>query len=231
MNVEILETTVEKRLTPRERDEPEAAAQLHSEAALLVALRGTGLAPRLLASGADFLRLERLPFPTLAMRMEQGVIDKSWLGHAAIRAFEALARLHGAKDERGWLRVVHADLSPGNLVIEDAAVVFLDFGLSAWRQSPPRDGAFRGTLAYAAPEIARGEPPTPTSDVFALAASFVHALRGAAPRVGASFAAVLARAAEEPLDTTGLDPGLAACLAHDPSERPAAHLVSIASQW
>ena len=63
---------------------------------------------------------------------------------------------------------------------------------------------------------------------FALAATFLHAITGAAPRSGPSFAALLAIAAERPLldDHPRLTaPGtthaaLARCLAHEPNERP-----------
>ncbi|GAH33595.1 unnamed protein product, partial [marine sediment metagenome] len=86
-----------------------------------------------------------------------------------------------------------------------------------------------------------GETPTVASDLFALAATLLHAITGAAPRSGALLAAVLANAAERPL----LDPGgitateLAArgpahaaivrCLAHLPTERPASAREVLAS--
>ena len=236
----------EKRLSSRERTEPEAVRRLRSEAELLGMLGGR-ITPRLVATGDDergpWLRTEKLPFPTLAHRLEAALtsgarsLDSSWIERALEAALGAIADLHESSDAHGPLSIVHADVSPANLALDDdgARAVFLDLELACWREAPSaRDGAFRGTVAYCAPETARGEVPTVAGDLFALAATFLHAMSGAAPRVGSSFAALLSTAAERPLldDHPGLATGqlrlrspvqvtLARCLAHDPRERPA----------
>lgn len=229
----------EKRLSARERGVPEAIARLRTEATLLRLLGGR-VTPTLAEAGDDergpFLRTERLPFPTLAHRIEAGAIDPGWLERAACAAFRALADLHDAADDRGPLSIVHADLSPANLAIDDAGAraVFLDLELASWRDAPPRtDGAFRGTVFYCAPEIARGEAPRVESDLFALAASLLHAALGRAPRATEtpSLAALIGIAAETPiLDGAPEHASLAArgsghaamiaCLAHDAAARP-----------
>lgn len=232
------EILVDKRLSARERGEAEAVDRLRGEARLLAALGGR-VTPRLVASGEDdggpWLRTAKLPFPTLADRIAAsggGALDAEWVERAARAAFEALADLHEAHDAAGHLAIVHADLSPANLAIDDAGAraVLLDLELACWREAPPRDGAFRGTVIYAAPEIARGEAPRVASDLFALAASLLHATLGAPPRQGPSLAALLAAAAETPLlderhaALAARGPGHAAllvCLAHDPGDRPA----------
>lgn len=237
----------EKRLSTRERTEPEAAARLRVEADLLAVLGGR-FTPRLVDSGEDargpWLRTEALPFPTLARRLEAreanadggaATLDGAWIERAVRTAFAALAELHGASDAGGPLQIVHGDPSPANVAIDDAGTraVILDLDLASWRGAPARDGAFRGTVGYCAPEIARGEPPTFASDLFALAATFVHAALGAPPRDGPSLAAVLGYAAERPVldalpvraaDLAARGPAHAAivrCLAHVPTERPA----------
>jgi serine/threonine protein kinase len=235
----------EKRLSSRERTEPEAVARLRDEARLLGMLGGH-VTPRLVATGEDergpWLRMEKLPFPTLADRLASAArtgiaaLDVIWLERALEAALGALAALHDASDARGPLSIVHADLSPSNLAIDDAATraVVLDLELASWREAPStHDGAFRGTLTYCAPETARGEAATVVSDLFSLAATFLHAITGAPPRTGPSFAALLATAAERPL--VGDHPQLASgqlaargpahaaivrCLAHAPSDRP-----------
>ncbi len=233
-------TVVEKRLSARDREEPEAAARLRDEAALLRALGG-GITPRLVDTGEDergpWLRMEKLAFPTLASRLEQAsgaALPPSWVERAAHAAFSALAKLHEACDAHGPLAIVHADISPGNLAIDDAGerAVLLDLELASWRGGAARDGSFRGTVGYCAPEIARGEAPTAASDLFALAATLLHASTGAPPRDGPSLAAVLARAAERPLleeahlagvDLASRGPAHAAmvrCLAYDQADRP-----------
>jgi serine/threonine protein kinase len=236
--------TIEKRLSTRERGEPESAARLRGEASLLARLGGR-VTPRLVAAGEDdrgpWLRTEKLPFPTLAERLLRGgggaALDADWIERAAQASFAALAELHDACDAEGPLRIVHADLSPANLAFDDAGAraALLDLELACWREGAARDGAFRGTIAYAAPEVARGEAPTPRSDLFALAATLLHAVLGAPPREGPSLAALLALAAERPIfDAPELarltdraiaarGPGHAAivrCLAHAPEARP-----------
>jgi len=235
-------TSFEKRLSPRERDEPEAQARLRGEADLLTLLGGR-FTPRLLGTGEDerglWLRTAAIPFPTLARRLEargEGApLDASWIERAVGAAFLALAELHDAADAYGPLHIVHADLSPANIAVDDDAThaVLLDFDLASWRGAATRDGAFRGTVGYCAPEIARGETPTTASDLFALAATFLHAVTGVPPRDGPSLAALLAIAAESPLlDKLGLEPArlrargpahaaLVRCVAHLPSDRPA----------
>lgn len=223
---------IEKRLSPRTLREAEAIARLRAEASLLRLLGGR-VTPRLLEEGEDergpFFRVERIAMPTLAERLEAagGPLDAAWIERAFAAAMNALAVLH-----EGEPAVVHADLSPSNLAVADdgARVVLLDLELACWRDAPPRDGAFRGTLAYAAPEVARGEPPTPRSDLFSLAAVFLHAATGTLPREARTFAATLALAAERPLleerhrALAARGPAhraMLACLAHDAGERPA----------
>lgn len=233
----------EKRLSTRERDEPEATARLRGEAELLAALGGR-FTPALVGTGADergpWLRTERVPFATLAQRLDEAArrgtstLDAAWIERAVRVAYAALAELHEAADHQGALRIVHADLSPANVAVDDAAerAVIIDLDLATWRGAAARDGAFRGTVAYAAPEIARGEAPSAASDLFAMAATFLHAITGAPPRSGPSLATLLASAAERPLfDASGTAVELARrgpahaaiirCLAHLPHERPA----------
>jgi serine/threonine protein kinase len=241
--IELAENYVEKRLSAREAGEAEAIERLRSEAALLERLSRLDVTPRILARGEDgrgpWHRIERVRLPTLAARLTQAgaALDPAWTERAARAAFAALATLHEATDSAGPLHVVHGDLSPANLAIDDAGVraVVLDLDLASWRErASPSDGAFRGTLDYVAPEVARGERATCVSDLFALAASLLHAVIGAPPRSGRfdgepTFPALLAAAAEAPLlrdedrRLAGRGPGHAAilaCLEHDPSRRP-----------
>lgn len=86
----------------------------------------------------------------------------------------ALARLHDLRDGNGPLRVVHGDLSPDNVFLDDdtATVTFIDLAAAVWRDEPtPLFASARGTLPYVAPEIARSETePDAMGDVYASAA-------------------------------------------------------------
>jgi serine/threonine protein kinase len=206
---------------------------LENEAVLLGKLAGL-VVPRLVDSGRDehgpFVVTERVDAPTLAElgRRADGVEQ---VQRATRSAFRALATVHEAADARGALAIVHADLSPDNVLITEDRAVILDWSFACWRDAPcVPGGAFRGTPAYAAPEAARGEAIDARADLFALAASLLHAASGEAPRTSSEPASLLLEAGEASLDDyarragAALDPSvsavLARCLAFASEGRP-----------
>ena len=91
-----------------------------------------------------------------------------WLAQAA----EAITVLHSHG-------VLHGDLKPGNLVLDQRGrVVVVDLGSSS---VPGHIGPGGGTPGYRAPELAAGEPATRASDVYGLAATAFALLSGSAP--------------------------------------------------
>jgi serine/threonine protein kinase len=221
------EACVCKRLSERAGSEPWMRARLQAEGELLARLQARGT-PRLVASGEDahgpWLVLERVKAEPLAAWI--GAVDAAWTALAARAAFGALAQVHAAG-------VVHGDLSPDNVMLSADArrATLLDFGLASWPGAPPMPaGPFRGTLLYAAPEIARGETPDARSDWFALAASLLHVASGEPPRKADTQAAMLLWAGEQSIEpwarraAAALPPALAqalvACCAFDREARP-----------
>jgi serine/threonine-protein kinase len=99
--------------------------------------------------------------------------------HLALRAAEALDHAHRACGADGRpLRVVHRDVSPGNLLVGlDGAVRLIDFGIA---QAAPRADApaLRGKVAYLSPELVRGLPVDRRSDVFSLGVVLHELLSG-----------------------------------------------------
>ncbi|RAL22188.1 hypothetical protein DL240_10050 [Lujinxingia litoralis] len=84
--------------------------------------------------------------------------------------------------------VVHGDLKPGNVLVDDGGrVTLLDFGVAS-SQGLSRQGGdvVRGTPVYLAPEQWRGEAPTPRSDLYAVGVMIYEALVGRRPYQGDS---------------------------------------------
>lgn len=227
-----------KRLLPRFRTDEEARTLLRREAEILRRLDGRG-APRFIEAGEDTLGpyfvMDRLFLPSLSVQASsrRQPERKRWVAVASRSAIRALAAVHDADDDAGPLAIVHSDLSPDNILVADDArtAAMIDFGLSRWRDDPgPPPGAFRGTLAYVAPEVARGQVADGRSDLFALAASLLAAASGEPPRRGSDFAAQLTAAGEVAIDAYAaqasfdLPPEVArvlvACVRFDPRDRP-----------
>jgi len=174
----------------------EAVRKLEREGDVLARLEGHG-APKLLARSAD----EYGAF--VSMELVRGRRARSWSD--ARLAFEALAAVHA----RG---VVHGDVSPANVIVGEDRAWLVDFG-----------GGY--TIAFAAPERARGEPFDERADVFSMAATIVSCATSKPPRDFGELpqAAQLAIAGENPLDASFIalaPPSLRDCLAFDPNMRP-----------
>lgn len=83
--------------------------------------------------------------------------------------------------------VVHRDLKPGNILVnEDGVVKLLDFGISKLLEDDSLDmtqtgspGAF--TLAYASPEQMRGEPVSTATDIYSLGTVLYQLVTGRHP--------------------------------------------------
>ncbi len=160
------------------------------------------------ADGNDrpYLMLQYVPGRSLEDALEDGALPEPLVRSVGAQLYGALAALHAAD-------LVHGDVKPENVRIdEDGRAVLLDLGFArrASDDAPPTDA---GSLAYLSPERARGAPPTPAADVFALGVvlyelstgvhPFRYASADAQPAAGAwagsgSSGALLRRAIETP---------------------------------
>ncbi|MDP2308177.1 MAG: serine/threonine-protein kinase [Pseudomonadota bacterium] len=83
--------------------------------------------------------------------------------------------------------VVHRDVKPENILLDDAGQVKVaDFGIARLLDTPgtTRTGALIGTPAYLSPEALAGAPPDPRMDLYAVGAVLYQCVTGALP-VGA----------------------------------------------
>jgi len=86
-------------------------------------------------------------------------------------ALHALSAVHQAG-------IVHGDYKPGNILVDgDGYTRLTDFGLAVAADDMP----VPGTPAYLAPELWKGQPATPASDLYAAAAVFYECLTGREP--------------------------------------------------
>jgi eukaryotic-like serine/threonine-protein kinase len=105
--------------------------------------------------------------------------------------------------------IIHRDVKPGNLMIiggpsgaGDMTVKLADFGIARASEQTriTQVGSVVGTAAYLAPEQARGEEATPSSDVYSLGVVLYQFLTGRLPYEGASLAEMAVRQqSEQPL--------------------------------
>lgn len=148
---------------------------------------------------------------------------------AQVAAGLATAHRHG---------VVHRDIKPGNLLLDEQGNVSIaDFGIARFTQgstaalAPTADGQVLGTVAYLSPERALGRPATTASDVYALGCVLYQLLTGAPPFTADLPAAILYQHVHgEPAPPRRLNPEIPPSLAQfvlsllskDPAERPTA---------
>ena len=121
---------------------------------------------------------------------------------------------------------MHRDVKPSNtLVAREGHVYLADFGLTktSGRDSMTASGQMAGTVAYLAPEVIRGEEPTPASDLYALGCVLFECLTGEVPFPGQSPATVIYGHLELPAprvpELPAFDAVFARALAKDPAKR------------
>jgi eukaryotic-like serine/threonine-protein kinase len=124
---------------------------------------------------------------TLKEKLENGPLGVAEALDIAAQIADGLSRLHASG-------VVHRDIKPSNLMVTDGVVKILDFGVArlAGEQQLTLPGSLTpGTIAYMAPEQAKGEDADERSDVWALGVVLYEMLAGHVPFRGAYPEAIL----------------------------------------
>jgi serine/threonine-protein kinase len=124
------------------------------------------------ADGVMYCTMQLVEGESLRQRMQRE--RKLGIGEAAAIARElcdGLAAAHAAE-------VIHRDIKPDNVLLaSDGRVVLADFGVAAIGEGE-HTRELTGTPEYMAPEQARGEPPTPACDVYAVGVLLFEMLTG-----------------------------------------------------
>jgi TolB-like protein len=184
--------------------------------------------------GVPYLVEELLEGESLKERLDRGSLTQP----EALRIAGEIARGLAAAHEKG---IVHRDLKPGNVFLtRDGTVKILDFGLAKLVPTVPSEeaetltqaptattqlGGVLGTVAYMAPEQARGKAVDQRADVFAFGVVLYEMLTGERPFRGATGTDVVAAILKDepaplpanvPQSVTAV---VTRCLAKDPDRR------------
>jgi serine/threonine protein kinase len=127
--------------------------------------------------GRPYLVLEYVPGGSLADRLRRGALGVDELVELVADVAAGLDALHRHE-------LVHRDVKPSNIMLRgDGSAALTDFGLAkgAAYTVLSRPGQVLGTLDYLAPELVRGEPATPASDIYALGCVAFECLAGKPP--------------------------------------------------
>jgi non-specific serine/threonine protein kinase len=121
-----------------------------------------------------YLVMQYHPHGSLEMRIRRH-------GHLALADVLRLGvKMAGAMETAHRLGILHRDVKPANILITDYGEPALaDFGIAHI------DGGFEtgtgivtGSPAFTAPEVLKGDPPSPASDIYGLGATLFSALTG-----------------------------------------------------
>ena len=147
------------------------------------------------------------------------------------RALDWLEQTAGALDAAHREGIVHRDVKPANLLLDERGGVHVaDFGIASATGlgSLTQTGTVLGTASYLSPEQAMGERTTPASDLYSLGVVAFELLTGRRPFEGDSVAAEAAAHVTGELPSVcelnesvpcEVDPVLAKALAKHPAER------------
>ena len=175
--------------------------------------------------GGTYITMQWIKGGTLADRIsERGALPVPEVLSLATKLSSALASAH----DRG---VLHRDIKPGNILMDDDGEPYLaDFGLARLigEQGLTQHGVFVGTPHYASPEQVTLDPLDERSDIYALGLVIFEMATGRRPFEAETVAEILAMQRStpppDPATISPVIPGeLAAitlrCLAKNPADR------------
>ncbi|MFN8980579.1 MAG: protein kinase domain-containing protein, partial [Gemmatimonadaceae bacterium] len=209
------------------------AERFLSEIKTTARLQHPHILPLLDSGAADGLMYYVMPYvrgETLRARLERETqLPIADAVRIATEVAEALQAAHA-------LGIVHRDITPENILLQDGHALVADFGIAlavqtAGGQRMTQTGLSLGTPQYMSPEQAMGERTIDArSDIYALGAVTYEMLTGEPPFTGASVQAIVARIlSEKPTAITtfrdmvspSVERAVLSALAKLPADRPA----------
>jgi serine/threonine-protein kinase len=135
-------------------------------------------------------------------------------------AVRIAAEVAGALEHAHRSGVVHRDIKPDNILLQDGHALVADFGIgkalgTVDPATATQTGMSVGTPAYMSPEQASGEAVDGRSDLYSLGCVLYEMLVGEQPFTGATVQAVIAkRFVQTPADVAGLREGISRTVAN-----------------
>ncbi|GAA3867827.1 hypothetical protein GCM10023084_21080 [Streptomyces lacrimifluminis] len=168
-----------------------------------------------------YIVMELIDGGSLADRISRrGPVDADEAARIGIALLGALGTAHAAG-------VLHRDVKPANVLLEDATdrIVLTDFGIAqvAGATTLTESGSFVGSPEYTAPERMSGVRTGPESDLWSLGALLCTALSGESPfrrdSLGGILHAVVIDEVRPPAQAAPLLPVVRGLLERDPERR------------
>jgi serine/threonine-protein kinase len=188
----VLDRIVAVKVLPADRSQdPMFVTRFEREARSVAALNHPNIVAVFDTGHDDSTRFIVMEFVS-GMSLQQGLRQQGPL--SAARAVDIAARIASALAAAHEKGIIHRDIKPGNVMVDDAGTLkVLDFGIArtAASTSLTQTAVVLGSAPYLAPEVARGEPADERSDVYSLGCVLYELLTGRPPFTGELPAAIM----------------------------------------
>ena len=215
-----------KVLPPEFLHDPSFAERFRQEARVAARLEHPQIVPVHafgIEQGRPWMALRLITGGSLADRLRRGPLTPA-------EAASVLAEIAAALDYAHGRGVVHRDVKPANILLDDTGRAYLaDFGIARLVEGSSvatATGLVQGTPSYMAPEQAMGSKVDRLADVYALGVVAFECLTGRVPYTGDTPVAILMKHVSGPVPEPmpgevpdGLTPVLRRCLAKAPAAR------------